>query len=121
SLPEFMSVFISYSTNDENFAKKLYTALKSYKVDVWFAPHDMKGGRLIYEQVSRAIDERDKILLILSESSMSSNWVASEISAAFEAETLARKRKLFPISIVDYKDIESWKMFDADIGSDVAK
>jgi TIR domain len=65
-----LSCFTSYSTQDQPFADRLYLDLQSRGIRCWFAPHDIQGGRKIYEQIDEAIRVYDKLLLILSESSM---------------------------------------------------
>ena len=42
----------------------------------------MKAGRKIHDQIVEAIRLHDKLLLILSEHSMKSRWVAEEIKRA---------------------------------------
>ena len=61
---EFYSCFISYSTNDQVFADRLYADLQTKGVRCWFAPHDIQAGRKIYEQIDEAIKVYDKLLLI---------------------------------------------------------
>ena len=51
-------------------------------VRCWFAPHDIQGGRKIHEQIGEAIRVYDRLLLILSEHSMNSEWVKTEIAHA---------------------------------------
>jgi len=41
---QFYSCFISYSTANEGFAKRLYADLQERGVRCWFAPHDIEGG-----------------------------------------------------------------------------
>jgi hypothetical protein len=79
---EFYSCFISYSTNDQNFADRLHADLQAKGVRCWFASHDIRGGRKIHEQIDEAIRMYDKLLLILSDASMTSEWVNTEISKA---------------------------------------
>ena len=67
---EFYSCFISYSTHDQEFAERLHADLQAKGVRCWFAPHDIKGGRKIHEQIDEAIRLHDRLLLILSEHSM---------------------------------------------------
>jgi hypothetical protein len=62
-----------------------------------------------------------KLLLILSEASMNSPWVGTEIANAREREAREGKQMLFPISIVPYKKVRSWKLCDADRGRDSAR
>jgi len=79
---EFNSCFISYSTHDQEFAERLHADLQAKGVRCWFAPHDMKSGEKIHEQIDEAIRLHDRLLLILSEHSMSSEGVKSELAKA---------------------------------------
>jgi TIR domain-containing protein/pentapeptide repeat protein len=118
---QFYSCFISYSTRDEEFARRLYSRMRDEKLRVWFAPEHIKGGQKLYEQIERAIQLHDRLLLVLSESSMESEWVITEIERARETEIKEGRRKLFPISIVEFDKVKTWRRFDADIGKDLAK
>jgi hypothetical protein len=118
---EFYSCFISYSTRDQEFADRLYADLQAKGVRCWFAPHDIQGGRKIHEQLDEAIRLHDKLLLILSESSMGSNWVKTEIAGAREREEREGKQMLFPITLAPFEKVKQWKLFDADRGLDSAR
>ncbi|HET8782251.1 MAG TPA: toll/interleukin-1 receptor domain-containing protein, partial [Pyrinomonadaceae bacterium] len=78
------------------------------------------GGHKLYEQVSRAIEVHDKLLLVLSENSMKSEWVMTEIRRARKIEREEHRRKLFPIRLVDFETIQKWECFDTDSGKDLA-
>ncbi|MER7766945.1 toll/interleukin-1 receptor domain-containing protein [Kitasatospora sp. NPDC096140] len=119
--PARPSVFISYSAADESFATELRDQLEANGVDTWFAPHDIRGGRTILEQVTEEIQRRGRMILVLSEASMASNWVATEIGRAVRAERESGTRKLFPIRIVPHERLLRWELFDADAGYDVAR
>jgi hypothetical protein len=116
-----VSCFISYSTKDQDFADRLYADLQANGVRCWFAPHDIRGGRKIHEQIEEAIRVYDKLLLILSDASMNSNWVKTEIANARAHERQQNGQMLFPITLVSYDRIKSWKLFDADSGIDSAR
>jgi hypothetical protein len=103
------------------FADRLHADLQARGVRCWFAPQDIQGGRKIHEQIDEAIKVYDKLLLILSEHSMSSNWVKTEITNARAKEEHQKRQMLFPITIVPFDRIKSWKMFDADTGIDSAR
>lgn len=118
---QFYSCFISYSTQDEEFARRLYSRMRDEKLRVWFAPEEMKGGQMLHEQIERAIQLHDRLLLVLSEDSMRSEWVITEIQSALETGIKEDRRKLFPIAIVEFDRIKAWKCFDADSGKDLAK
>jgi uncharacterized protein YjbI with pentapeptide repeats len=118
---DFYSLFISYSTTDQRFAEKIRGDLQRSGVRCWFAPHDMRGGKKLHEQIDRAIRVYDKLLLILSPASMASEWVKTEVAYAREREALEHRRVLFPISLCPFKTIQEWKNFDSDRGSDSAR
>ncbi|PWT99842.1 MAG: hypothetical protein C5B51_26385 [Terriglobia bacterium] len=118
---QFYSCFISYSTSDSEFAERLYADFQSRGVRCWFAPHDIQGGKKIHEQIDEAIRVYDRLLLILSDASMNSEWVKTEIANARQREIREKGRMLFPISLVPYKRIKEWKAFDGDTGKDSAR
>lgn len=62
---EFYSCFISYSTKDQAFAERLHADLQSKRVRCWFAPHDIRSGKKLHDQIDEAIRLHDKLLLIL--------------------------------------------------------
>lgn len=118
---DFYSCFISYSTKDQEFADRIYADLQAKGVRCWFAPHDIQGGRKVHEQIDEAIRVYDKLLLILSEASMNSNWVKTEIANAHAKEEQQKRQMLFPLSLVPFRSIRTWKLFDAETGIDSAR
>jgi hypothetical protein len=118
---DFHSCFISYSHMDEEFAKRLHSRMRDEHLRVWYAPEEMKGGRKLHEQIEQAIRVYDKLLLVLSETSMKSEWVATEIYHARQREVKEKRQVLFPIRLVPFEAIKEWKCFDADTGKDMAR
>lgn len=118
---QFYSCFISYSHKDEDFAKQLNSRMQDEHLRVWYAPEELKGGRKLHKQIDEAIRVFDKLLLVLSENSMASEWVATEIYHARQREVNEKKRILFPIRLVPFEDIRQWKCFDADTGKDMGR
>jgi hypothetical protein len=118
---EFYSCFISYSSKDQEFAACLHADLDSNGVRCWFAPHDIQGGRKLYEQIDEAIRVYERLLLILSPHSMASEWVKTEIAKARQREVQEKRRVLFPIRLVSFDAIRTWECFDADTGKDSAR
>ena len=117
---QFDSCFISYSHADEDFAKRLSSRMKQEGLRVWFAPEELKGGQKLYDQIDHAIHYHDRLLVVLSEDSLKSNWVKTEIRRARRAEMRQGRRKLFPIKLVDFDTLRDWEYFDADTGTDLA-
>jgi len=118
---EFYSCFISYSTKDQEFAKRLHADLQNKGVPCWFAPHDIAGGKKIHEQIDEAIRIYDRLLLVLSEHSINSEWVKTEIAKARKRELREKRRMLFPVRLVGFQVLEGWECFDADTGKDSAR
>jgi hypothetical protein len=117
---EFYSCFISYSTKDEEFARRLHMRMREANMRVWFAPEDLKGGKKLHEQLFEAIQIHDRLLIVLSEHSIQSEWVMTEIRKARETEKKEKRRKLFPIRLTDFETLRDWTCFDADTGKDLA-
>jgi hypothetical protein len=117
---QFYSCFISYSSKDEEFARRLHGQMRDAHLRVWFAPEEMKGGNLLIEQIETAIRVYDKLLIVLSEASLESPWVITELRQARKAERQSGKRKLFPVRLVDFETLRDWECFDADSGKDLA-
>jgi hypothetical protein len=99
---EFYSCFISYSTKDQEFADRLYEHLQNKGVRCWFAPDDLKIGDRFQEEIEQSIRLYEKLLIILSENSVNSDWVEREVQAAMEKEHRSPgDTVLFPIRLDD--------------------
>lgn len=70
---QFNSCFISYSSKDEEFAQRLFSRMREQHLRVWFDKEEMKGGQTVSEQIDRAIQVNDRLLVVLSEPSMQSH------------------------------------------------
>jgi hypothetical protein len=118
---QFYSCFISYSGKDEDFAKRLHGKMRDAHLRVWFAPEDIEGGKKLHEQIETAIRVYDKLLIVLSEASLRSEWVMDELRKGFKAERASGKRKLFPVRLIDYETLERWECRDSVNGKDLAE
>ncbi len=96
---DYYTCFISYSSKDEMFAKRLYNDLQGEGVRCWFAPEDMKIGDKIRHRIDESIRVYDKLLVVLSYNSLASTWVENEVETAFEKEQQYNKLVLFPIRL----------------------
>ena len=73
---QFYSCFISYSSKDQAFAERLHADLQAKGVRCWFAPGGPEDrGPGCPRTINVAIRLRDKLLLILSQTSVASAWV----------------------------------------------
>lgn len=99
---QFYSCFISYSSLDQDFADRLYADLQNNNVRCWFAPEDMKIGARLRPTIDEAIRLYDKLLLVLSEASINSQWVEQEVEGALEKERdNYGSTVLFPVRLDD--------------------
>ena len=76
--------------------------MPTYRLTAWpfGSPQDVQGGRKLHEQIEQAIRIHDKLLVVLSEHSMGSEWVKTEIYHRAAGRNPHRlRRKLFPISL----------------------
>jgi hypothetical protein len=104
------SCFISYSSKDQTFAERLHADLQNKGVRCWFAPHDMPIGAKIIDAIDEAIRLRDKVLLILSDGAIASDWVEGEVTRALDEERARKQVVLFPVRIDDavMQTSEAW-------------
>jgi hypothetical protein len=95
------------------------SSLTGENLQVWYAPEVMKPGIKLHEEIEHAVRMYDKFLLVLSNHSMSSEWVATEIRIAIDKEKKIGFRKLVPIHLVRFEQIKKLKCFNADTGKDM--
>jgi hypothetical protein len=104
------SCFISYSSKDQAFAERLRADLQSKAVRCWLYAHDMPIGAKILDAIDQAIRLHDKVLLILSEDAIASDWVEGEVTRALDEERTRKQVVLFPVRIDDavMQTSEAW-------------
>jgi hypothetical protein len=96
---EYYSCFISYSWHDKDFVASLHHDLQEVGIRSWLDEKEMRAGDPIREQIDRAIQVHDKVLLVLSRSSVRSGWVRIELRNALRLERDRRKTVLFPLRL----------------------
>jgi hypothetical protein len=107
---EHYSCFLSYSSKDDEFARRLYNDLQGKNIRTWYAPEDLKIGDRFRLRIDESIRIHDKLVLILSANSVASDWVETEVESALERERKEGKEVLFPIAIDDeaFTSQQSW-------------
>jgi hypothetical protein len=98
---DYYSCFISYADEDRALAERLHADLQATGVRCWFAPYDMQIGDSIIDRIDQAIRLHEKLLLILSASSVASAWVGVETKIALMRERNEGRAVLFPIRLDD--------------------
>lgn len=110
---QFYSCFISYSTIDQEFAGKLHRDLAKVGIRSWLASEDMKIGDRIRTRIDDAIRTYDKLLLVLSDASLNSQWVEQEVEGALAKERREKTLALFPVRLDDsvFEQISGWPAY----------
>lgn len=98
---QFYSCFISYASEDQTFADRLDSNLRSKGVRCWLSTRDLRIGDKFRSSIEQAIRVYDKLLLVLSESSITSPWVEDEVESALERERRENRLVIFPVRIDD--------------------
>jgi len=111
---EYYSCFLSYSSKDDEFARRLYDDLQGRNIRTWFAPEELKIGDRFRARIDESIRIHDKLVIILSANSVNSDWVETEVESAIEREQKEGKDVLFPIAI-DEEGFTSKQPWAADI------
>jgi TIR domain len=75
---QFYKSFISYSSQDQKFADRLYSDLQNNGVRCWLATEDLKIGERLRTGLDEAILLHEKLLLILSKHSVASDRVEQD-------------------------------------------
>jgi hypothetical protein len=103
-------VFHQLFHKDEKFAQRLHADLQNKGVRCWFAPHDLPIGGKLLDTIDEAIRLHDKVLIVLSEQSLGSDWVENEVKTAFEEERKRKQTVLFPVRLDDslLETSEAW-------------
>ena len=98
--PILSGSFISYSHDDSDFVAVLDKKLRKEGGNVWLDKHQFIAGS-VEQNIDRAIRMNDIVILVLSKTSLASDWVWDEIKSAFEKETKQNRRVLCPIAVDD--------------------
>lgn len=75
-------IFISYASQDADFANVLVEALEQSGSACWIAPRDVVPGALYAGEIVRAINECSMVVLVLSAQSVASSHVGKELERA---------------------------------------
>jgi hypothetical protein len=115
-------IFVSGSYQNIDLMRQVSEIVKQIGFETWFAETQISAGDSIQDTISKAIDETDCLVAILSEESTKSSWVQFEIGRAWGAH-----KKILPIKVgnarvpsdlmgIMYLQLESSKLNQRDIG-----
>jgi hypothetical protein len=105
--PRPVEVFLSHSTKDKKFLKRLADVLRRHGVSVWFSEHGIRGATQWHDEIGAALARCDWMIVILSPAAIASRWVKREVTYAIEEPRLDGRIIPLRISACKAKDL-SW-------------
>lgn len=97
------SVFLSHNRIDKPFVEKLAKDLKRIGIKVWFDKWEIGVGESLMWKVNEGIRENEYLAVVMSPEALASEWVKSELSAAWMKQMKSKKVFILPIL---YRDCE---------------
>jgi predicted nucleotide-binding protein len=94
-------VFVSHSSKDKPFARKLVEALRRHNLNVWIDERELQVGDSIVTGVSEGLKDVGYLVAVLSKASMASRWVQAELNAALMEELSGKGVAVLPVLIED--------------------
>ena len=96
-----MPIFISYNHEDKEFAESLAANLVQAKHNVWIDTWELNAGDSLIERIGSALGDADAILVVLSESSVQSEWCKRELNSGIVRELEEKSVLVIPIVLDD--------------------
>ncbi len=95
------SAFISHSSCDKKFVRRLAMDLRASGIKAWLDEAEIKIGEPLTHRIQDAISNHKFFIAIISKNSLSSEWVSKEIEIALELEIKSHSVKILPVIIDD--------------------
>lgn len=96
-----MAAFISYNSQDRQFAELLALKLVQDGHNVWIDKWELSVGDSLIDRIQQAISEASAVVAILSRTSVQSDWCKKEINSALIRELDKSGSLLLPCVIDD--------------------
>lgn len=93
------SVFLSHSSVNKTFVRRVKNSLEQYKIKTWLDESNIKPGESITESLQKGLLECDVLLLFLTPHSVQSGWVRTEWQSRFAAQVSTRKVRVIPLLV----------------------
>jgi hypothetical protein len=93
--------FISHSSKDKPFVRKLAADLVANGIKVWLDEQRILVGESIPDRIAQGLAESDFFLVVVSQSSVNSAWVQKELNGALVREIERREVVVLPIKLDD--------------------
>jgi hypothetical protein len=94
-------VFVSHSSRDKPFVRKLVTELKKHGLNVWFDEIEIRVGDSIPTKISEGLKDTDYLIAVLSQASVSSRWVQQELNSVLMNQSSGERGIVLPVLMED--------------------
>lgn len=98
--PQYAPVFVSYSHKDRNKVRHIIGLLRAARVRV-LGDWDFKVGDTFQDRITQGICRAGYLLVFLSQNSVSSSWVKTELQTGFDSELQDSRLHVIPLLIED--------------------
>ncbi|MGP1347246.1 MAG: toll/interleukin-1 receptor domain-containing protein [Phycisphaerales bacterium] len=95
------SIFISHSSHDKQFANQLASDLEQCGHAVWLDDREIRVGQSIPKKVSEGLQQCEVVIVVFSEASTTSGWVATEWESRLDDDIKSSGSVILPIVIDD--------------------
>ena len=99
-----MNIYISYTMEDRKFEEKLEADLRNNDIQIQSIASKILPGEVISERIVNEITNADCFIIILSQNSLKSSWVITELNLAISAFLKGDLKSIIPV-ILD-KDVK---------------
>lgn len=89
-------IFISYASEDEDYANKLVLFLNSRGIKTWYAPVAIQLGDSILKSIEDGMRNSDYGLFLLSKHYLTKNWTRTEFDTLIR-DYIEKEKKIFPL------------------------
>ncbi|HEV2196347.1 MAG TPA: toll/interleukin-1 receptor domain-containing protein [Candidatus Acidoferrum sp.] len=88
-------LFLSHSSKDRDFVVRLARVLKQHGVRYWYSAAHISGAKQWHDEIGRALGRCDWFLVVLTPSSVRSQWVKRELLFALNDDRY--NEKIIPV------------------------
>ena len=96
-----MAIFISYNHEDKDQAQLIATNLVQARKNVWIDKWEINAGDSLIQRIEEALGSADAILILLSETSVNSEWCRKELRSGILRELEEKSTLVIPIRLDD--------------------
>lgn len=94
-------LFLSHSSLDKPFVRRLAIDLVDHGMPVWFDTWELDAGDSLQGKIYAGLGDSDYVILVMSPNSVASKWVDKELTAALTLEEKHGRTVVLPIRLAE--------------------